>query len=1014
MTIRTTAVFTALLSLTLDVAAAQAPRDKGGLWPLYPYMTNAAWTMEDAVKAGTPEGRLAPRDTPLVVDLAKGTSKGACSFESAWTGQATYLNSDVGTLQYWGMGRGCHPTGLGTIQFADGSTYFGFVETFVRNNEVEGTDVALRREDVRVAMRSGAGQFTDASTGRIQVGRWQDDRLAVDLAGDATFIGLLQKALASVTDRGAPQYNATILDWYNYETEAERTQRLAEEQQRKTAAPPVAAVPAHLQRAEVNAAAAKDPTRIPQPILDAHPDLAKILPALQRFGSAEVAGAPFVDENLFGMVSCKQKNTEDARWTDKKSGTAYLGGHKGCFPKDDGKFRIASGLEWTGRVSNRIMLPHPNGLGVLRTENGTRVFMRVRYEEVGGTRQIFGYALADGRVIVIPDAKVESISFQDHAANLTQLASRAAQVRRYEMQYPNGAIVSATYEPTSGRFESRGYNDRSPDVFRIPELGVTIRGENVGTPALAAQQAREAQAKGTTVKRDVSQEGLWSGFVSVALDREHQALPPGRYIREVSTFSDIAMRDGLNIVGAQGAYLIPRDAKTIAALGPDTGRCKQKFPKDELPAGWVAWWPACFSDGARAFSPDGAYYLSFSLGADGKVTKRRLVQSYLMADSSAHLTWEADRFVMRNGRVVPDGVAVFDARWGRTLVEWLESSAREFQSGSDDAGLTFSHYFGPMDGLSPNGLGRCRPPNAKAGQTEACEFRNGRRVDVAYQQRVQQHQQQLAQQRAEQRRYEQREAAKRRAEQEEADRLAAQEAQQREMERRQRELEDEEDAAAYAAYQARDAARRQAENAKFAAEMQGYQKSYNDAVANAKAMQAQQAEQDRRNREEAARQERDRQAGERAYAESQARNAQAKAQAEAAYQQQRQIDQARAQAAANDAARRAAGAYGTPSNAGSSGSSSGYTASSTTPSGGSALPKPDNSKIERCSKLSRDIMSAGSDFHCNMNGKEFPTLGARRDAENACYADVAAKVAPLKAQYKDECSSTAEGGVTRY
>ncbi|MFY7948652.1 MAG: hypothetical protein ACOVRP_05510 [Gemmatimonas sp.] len=63
--------------------------------------------------------------------------------------------------------------------------------------------------------------------------------------------------------------------------------------------------------------------------------------------------------------------------------------------------------------------------------------------------------------------------------------------------------------------------------------------------------------------------------------------------------------------------------------------------------------------------------------------------------------------------------------------------------------------------------------------------------------------------------------------------------------------------------------------------------------------------------------------------------------------------------------------------------------------------------------MGMEIMSASNDAHCNMNAKSFSSLGARRDAERACYAEIEARVAPMKARYKDQCGAGAGGGATR-
>lgn len=71
-----------------------------------------------------------------------------------------------------------------------------------------------------------------------------------------------------------------------------------------------------------------------------------------------------------------------------------------------------------------------------------------------------------------------------------------------------------------------------------------------------------------------------------------------------------------------------------------------------------------------------------------------------------------------------------------------------------------------------------------------------------------------------------------------------------------------------------------------------------------------------------------------------------------------------------------------------------------------------NAAAERCQRMGMEIMAASNNAHCNMNAKTFPSLGARRDAERDCYAEIDTRVAPMKARYKDQCGSSG-GGASR-
>jgi hypothetical protein len=638
---------------------------------------------------------------------------------------------------------------------------------------------------------------------------------------------------------------------------------------------------------------------------------------LLAYGNANLNEAPLLKEKVFGGYKCDSADSEVVRWSLPTLGVSYIGQHRNCIPRGFGRFRHADGLEWIGAVVTlgQSAIPAPGGIGEIRTSDGLRIFGRFTYTPMSSQDGSFaigstvfralGFALPSGLFGIVdkPVDKLVKVAMREprNAGHIINVGATREFYDGgfYRLHRADGLIVSSAYTPGQEEFD---HNEAFPRTeLWIPEIGVRIAGTNGGV---------------------YSKEGSWRDWFFLTLKSSYSGFPPGRYYGFVYQGKPVNFSDWPGLL-----YRVrPLDGGAVVAMRREPFSCERAFPPGELPPDWVVWGPTCSRSSVSAYAPDASYRLDYFFDMDGKVVRRSLARNKGMGRSSSDDTWTADRFEIRGGFPFPVGMTKFDSIWGLEWGEPLHPLLGETR-GADAAGHIGLSFQGEVSGLVPT-RGECRRPPPETG-FEPCEFRDGQRIDAAYAQRTVVNAEAVALQRQRDAEAAAKVKARRDAEiaaqQAEEQRVAAEEAE----EKRRRQQSEAEDAAAYAAYQARDDARRQAENAKFAAEMQANQKSYNDAVANARAMQAQQAqqaEQDRLNRDEAARQERDRRAGERAYAEAQARNAQAKAQAEAAYQQQRQIDQARAQAAASDAARRAAGAYGSGSS--SAGSPSGSTASS--------------------------------------------------------------------------------------
>jgi hypothetical protein len=756
------------------------------------------------------------------------------------------------------------------------------------------------------------------------------------------------------------------------------------------------------------AASARDRTRVPDLVLKTWPELAVLAPVLARYGNAPWQSAPVLQAKLFGGFKCPAEDKADVSWTHPEMALTYRGEHKDCYPKGFGHIVETSdgnGTEWIGQVTmvrqsdgEKRLRPVPNGVGELRLSDGTRVFARASYTRpaegetgtfggvLSGRRAMLALGLvrADGSVFFYQQPPKDDAYTHDERADLLKYLweNLPLQLKDMVWHHPNGAVIRTSFIASGadkGAFSK--YTPTGKTVFEIPELGLSATADAMYG---------------------------WNGYrlPKLKLAQSLYGLPPGRYFPEPVVFSGFPIEDS---VGWLHRRLVPADDATLKSmprLDDAAAACSDDRMRRLAPPMWRVWRRTCDAPQVQLFHPTGWLTLLVELDATGRPKTQTLVQhNGLNAAQQSWTRYTAERFTFR-----PDSM-FGDWPLPQGTVEIVNRYSSAGPAG--ESGYTYRGPTGGETGRSPHGVGECALLETQ--DWMPCEMNDGKRIDPAYQaqaKRFNERREAFRREVAERDRLQAEREAQSAAEQ--ARWAAAQQERQRQLDAENAEIDRHNDALV-AQQWTRMQSEGEARNAKLKQDLADIDRRAQDARAAGDAVARQRAEQDRLNREEAERQARDRAAGERAYAEAQASAAQNKAQAEAAYQQQRQIDQARAQAAANDAARRAAGAYGAAPSAPSSGSSSGYAGSSPAASGGGALPKPDTAKIDRCAKLSRDIMSAGSDFHCNMNGKGFPTISAQRDAESKCYAEVAAKVAPLKAQYQDECSSSpTDGGVTRY
>jgi TonB family protein len=193
----------------------QLRRDLGGgllwLWSSLlsaaPTMVPDAWRAVDALAAVSVEAAQV-LDAPLHIDLATGEGAERCP-PGAWTGQATFDNGADGALVYWGTGWYCIPHGVGTVQYPDGSTFFGRVTSFLA-----AADARILRDSFRPAVPDGPGQRFFPATGVQQLGVYARGQLVRDLGPDPAFVARYAAAVESLPDRTRPTLTPAVLAFF--------------------------------------------------------------------------------------------------------------------------------------------------------------------------------------------------------------------------------------------------------------------------------------------------------------------------------------------------------------------------------------------------------------------------------------------------------------------------------------------------------------------------------------------------------------------------------------------------------------------------------------------------------------------------------------------------------------------------------------------------------------------------------------------------------------------------------
>lgn len=137
---------------------------------------------------------------------------------------------------------------------------------------------------------------------------------------------------------------------------------------------------------------------------------------------------------------------------------------------------------------------------------------------------------------------------------------------------------------------------------------------------------------------------------------------------------------------------------TLASHAEEAASCAYK-PKD-VPEGFILWAKTCTADSVAAVAADGTYGLVFNRGAQGVLTEFDPEHPGM-----AVRQYKAMRFTATNPPLPLGETEVYDG-----------------------TGLAFR---GSLAGFEPEGDGRCGVDGSTE-KTEACTFREGRRVDVNY------------------------------------------------------------------------------------------------------------------------------------------------------------------------------------------------------------------------------------------------------------------------------------------
>jgi hypothetical protein len=491
-----------------------------------------------------------PLATPISVDLATGAGAENCPAQ-AWTGAATFHNTDAGTIQYWGTGFWCMPIGFGTVQYPDGSTYFGMVNSFVASREAQ-----FQRDQVRLAVRDGYGQAFQPATGQQWLGEFAAGAFKQDLAANQRFITAYTAATGSITDKAAPRVTPEIEALLEFTAEvAPATSKpkagggvrkllfgaFAGRDGAKDAAPAPAIVPDG--RLEVLPVALQG--------LEGISELDMVLRRFLKNWSSETKTA--TTQMGFFSEKCLAKDDQEAvldsgdvRINDGRQVTQiwrsrrYFGEHKGCLPQGNGRIEYQNGDIWIGPVTylksqsaskGRVIpsfdtehrFPVPDGLGYWHhAATGQAMVLSLRYgRPKGGVFFIAAWAgeiwnprfvaviHKDGRVAVYDDKN--PLDWRGRNI-LTEgdVPGRLNWDRDGTLYLTNGANIR-------GRLSKNEVHEFwKPYTWQHPGLGVTLRGEL-------------AWVNGKPL--------IWSGPYFVEVTRQIGSLAPGHYLGDTQRFN---------------------------------------------------------------------------------------------------------------------------------------------------------------------------------------------------------------------------------------------------------------------------------------------------------------------------------------------------------------------------------------------------------------------------------------------------------------------------------------------
>jgi hypothetical protein len=752
--------------------------------------------------------------------------------------------------------------------------------------------------------------------------------------------------------------------------------------------------------------AAKDLNRIPQPLLDAYPELAIVARAVERYGTAKVDSAPALSKGFFGGFSCDAKDGQDALWTEETFGSTYFGQHQKCLPSGIGRIRSKTGLEWIGEVARPIEseAPVPNGYGELRLLNGDRLFVRASFT---AGQELFGWATPNGRFGVALQPKIRPaargpLSERDPDLNLKKIASFGDLSSYFEIHNLNGIIVTTAMDPRSGKYktywDSTSHPARRPDTLRLPEWGMLIEGEI--SPFIAGD--REAAAKDASV---AGRTGRWVGWVFVTLEKPRGRYPAGRYVQQVGNAEYPVSSPNSLLVGGN---LRPRDPQTLNELKNAAVDCKWKVPSDEVPAGWVVWTPACFSNAIWVFDPEAKLRLTFEFNADGAIVKRTLIKDYGVAvsgelDAYYWRSWEAERFPYdpRTGSIRPTGSTRYAAHWGAKVL--LEPGDNTKVTFTNYTGSRSEYFEGPLQGLLPNGFGLCSASGKPGGTMEPCEYRRGDRVDAVYVAQVKLGK--LAQDQADAERKQKELQKKQQEAQQQRDQEIADAQQVAEAQQRQRDRDEDAEASHRAIMQAFSDVKKSF--ARGASEMAATNRQSQAYVNQANQLAAQKQEQQRQDQQQAAQKAVEQKQAKDAYAKATQQAAAALAAAKAEASRNSKPDTSRLQAQQSNIQRQAAAPSSTSAqgvgggtNMSSGGASDSSSVSVRTPQQKTYAPL-DSS----CGRMSMELMGKknAGESACFRQKRDDESMGAWRDAESKCLTALKAQLAPLRAEYAARC-----------